>query len=287
MNSKFHGSHGLLKTAFWAIAFGVLSNLLFWILIPLITKLRLDFSTVIIIFLIACLSVTVFQLLRYYYFLRKLGVIGLHNKAEETILKGLEEANNSYKWLGTSAYYVLCTPKIIQNYIVPQHETIFLFITIDPECSAALSAQAEWARIKEKDLINRINDTKRKIEQLNEGGTIITWEGHSTFPTFRIVIINEKKVLVSFYEEGKLGKDCEQLEINGDGLLGQWFIQFFEKSRKLANYMRLERIIGRFLLSKANISKSDLLDAMGKSYKGEDFISIKQIVDDLYNEQYG
>lgn len=287
---------GLLIPTIMAIVCGIFANIIYWILTTCLKNLKLSISTVIIIFLLACLSVAICQLLKYYYLLRDLGVVGLHNKAEETILKGLQEANYSYKWLGTSAYYVLCTPRNIEKYIKPQTKTDFLFITIDPECSMILSSQAEWAHIHENDLCERIINTKNIIQKLNEQKVRITWEGHSTFPTFRIVIINDKKVLVSFYEKGKLGKDCEQLEIKCEGLLGQWFIQYFEKSRKLANHMKKEREISglqqkiiHFLLCKIKtiMNKDELLNALGNLYKEENFRSIERIIDDLNDEKYG
>ena len=281
MNGKFKV---FFEPVLWAIISGVVANGIFWILTLYIKKLRLNLYAVIIIFLFACFIVAIVQALKYYYLLKKLGVTMVYNKAEETTLKGLQEADQSYQWFGTSAYYVLCTPLIREKYIEPNRRTNFLFITLDPESSASLSVQAKWQNSPEMRLAKRINETKAFIEELSQDGVNISWEGHSIFPTFRIVIINKKKVFVSFYEEGKLGHKCEQLAIKADGLLGRWFAQFFDKSRLLAKRMRIEKILGRLLFKKANISKDELKEILRKLCQDESvehIECIEQVVDDL------
>lgn len=281
MNGKFKV---ILKPVLWAIISGVLGNGVFWILTLYINKLKLSLKAIIIIFLFACLIVAIVQALKYYYLLKKLGVTMIYNKAEETTLKGLQEADQSYQWFGTSAYYVLGTPHIREKYFEPNHRTNFLFITLDPESSASLSVQAKWQHSPKIKLAKRIKETKGFIEELSQEGVNVSWEGHSIFPTFRIVIINKKKVFVSFYEEGKLGHKCEQLAIKADGLLGRWFGQFFDKSRLLAKRMRIEKILRRLLFKKANISKDELKEILRKLCQNESVEHIEyieQVVDDL------
>jgi hypothetical protein len=263
------------------------ANGVFWILSLYIKKLKLSLNAAIIIFLFACFIVAIVQALKYYYLLKKLGVTKIYNKAEETTMKGLQDADQSYQWLGTSAYYILCTPHTREKYIEPNRRTNFLFITLDPESSTSLSEQAKWQNTTKNKLAKRINETKDHIDELSQEGVNISWEGHSTFPTFRIIIIDKKKVFVNFYEEGKFGPQCEQLAIRVDGLLGQWFTQFFDKSRLLAKRMRIEKILGRLLFKKANISKDELKGILSKLCQDESVEHIEyieQVVDDLSRE---
>lgn len=280
------------KPVLLAITLGVASNAVFFAMTQLFKKLRMSFISIIITFLIASLIVAVMQIRKYYNlwsnnctFLRKLGVVRLYNNAKETIDKGLQEAESSYWWLGTSAHYVLCNPDK-QEYIETKPRTEFVFITIDPECSAVLSDQALWEKQPKEDIADRITDTKKFINKLKGKKINISWEGHSTAPTFRIVIVNNEKVLVSFYEKEKLGPLCKQLEVAADGLLGQWFIQFFEKSRSTARRMRIERILGRLLYKKAKVKKTKLLlDELKKLCPpGEDANRLEQIINDLSEE---
>jgi hypothetical protein len=274
------GKFNLLKPAIWAIVLGVVSNGVYWILTIYINKLKPNVNIAIITFLIACLVVALFQLFKYNYLLKKLGVITIYDKAKDTIIKGLQEADYSYCWLGTSAYYVVVNPEL-RDEIEKKRKTDFPFITIDPECSAVLSEQAKWEHCPEDEIAWRIAETKKSIQVLNQKGIRISWESHSTFPTFRVVIINRKKLLVSFYEEGKLGPDCEQLEIKASGLLGQWFIQFFKKSRSLASRMRVEKYLARLLFKNTEISKDKLLEELRILCPDENTNCLKQVLDDL------
>lgn len=270
-----------LKPTLWAIVLGVVSNIAYWILTIYMKNLKLDYRVGIFAFVVACLLVTTFQSIKYHYLLRELGVIRTYDKAKETTQEGLQEATESYWWLGTSAYYVLCTPHTREQYIETKHLTDFVFVTVDSECPAALSEQAQWERRSEDEVAERIAETKKVVHKLRQKGVNIAWEGHSTFPTFRIVIVNRKKVLVSFYERGKLGPDCKQLALEANGLLGQWFVQFFEKSRSAANRMRIERRLGRLLFSKANIDKNKLLEELKILCPEDDVNRLEQVVEEL------
>lgn len=212
---------------------------------------------IVIIFIVVLVQAIITQIK-----IRELGVIKIHEQAEQTIATGLESANSCYYWLGTSAYYVLCDPKTREQQILPRPHASFIFITLDPECPSIIASQAEWSHTSVDETTDRINESRSKIKKLRNRGLDIVWEGRSTTPSFRVVIVNQKKVFVSFYEKGKKGPQCKQLELDAGGILGQWFLQYFENERADATRMRIERTLTRYLFSKANIEKLELLAAL-------------------------
>lgn len=213
--------------------------------------------------------------------IKKLGVTSFYEEAEESTRRGLESAKTDYWWLGTSAFYVLVSARVQEQTIERKRDTDFLFITVDPDCPAAVAAQAHWQKVGESEVIGRILETKGTIERLAAKGVNIKWECHSTFPTFRVVIVNRKKVLVSFYEQGKLGPEGEQLELDADGLLGKWFILFFEKSRADAKRMSIGRKAIRLLLKDTKIDKDALLAELEKRHPDVEKPTLRHIVDEL------
>ncbi|MEP7338574.1 MAG: hypothetical protein ABI977_12620 [Acidobacteriota bacterium] len=213
--------------------------------------------------------------------LSTLGVKQIYNRANDTTLIGLQEAEASYWWYGMSAYYVLCSPELEEEHIEKKPETEYLFITIDPDCSSAIKAQAAWQKRDIKEVIYRINSTRDHITRLKEKGVNITWECHSSFPTFRIIAINKKKIFVSFYEQGKTGPEAKQIELDAKGLLGYWFLNYFEKSRYDARRIKLNRKISRYLYKELNTNGDQLLIKFLEMYSTEDKELTKEIFSEL------
>jgi hypothetical protein len=183
--------------------------------------------------------------------LSQAGIVGFHRKAEETIESGLNAATHSYLWLGTSANYVVGrNQRLVHNSIETKIDTKFLFITLDPADLPAVSAQTKWQmpegmsgndlHEETDDMRRRICETRDVLARIHRHRPNVNWEGYGRIPTFRVFIVDDSKLFVSFYEKGKRGPDCaDQLELRADSILGRWFMQFVEKSRidaKLTHY---------------------------------------------------
>ena len=194
--------------------------------------------------------------------LEMLGFIKQYDQAEETTTKGLEEAKNSYWWFGTSAYYVLCDPKTRENHILTKPLTEFVFVTIDPECTSVVASESNWAHQTKEETVERISETMERIKKLKEKGINIRWEGRSTTPSFRVIVVNKEKIFVSFYEEGKIGPECKQLELDAKGLLGQWFLQYVKFSRTDETRIRIESLLTRYIIEKSGYTKPMLIETI-------------------------
>ncbi len=164
-----------------------------------------------------------------------LGIRRYYRHAEVPTLERMREATTSFMWLGTSAYYVISYGRI-QDLIREEKRTVRIrFVTIDPECDAVLEEHSKWQRITKEHLKKRIEISKKACESLREDyGCNIAWLGQAQLPAFRVVIIDDAKILVSFYERGKKGPDSKQFELAADSLLGRWFKGYFEKCRWMA-----------------------------------------------------
>lgn len=88
-------------------------------------------------------------------------------------------------------------------------------------------------------------------------------------------------MFVSFYEEGKAGPDCKQIELAAHSLLGRWFVQFFEKSRLDFARMRVERALGRYLIEQLGTSKEDLLKKAQSLCPNEKLDLVESVVSEL------
>lgn len=158
-----------------------------------------------------------------------LGIRRYFPRAEEPTLERMREATRSYMWLGTSAYYVISYGRV-QDLIREKKSVKIRFVTIDPECDAVLEEHAKWQKITKYDLKKRIEISKKVCNSLREDhGCNIAWLGQGQLPAFRVVIIDDEKILVSFYESGTKGPDAKQFELEADSLLGRWFKGYFDK----------------------------------------------------------
>jgi len=170
---------------------------------------------------------------------RVLGIRRYYPKAEEPTLRRIRQAKGSYLWLGTSANYVIGNPAIEELIREHKHHVKIRFVTIHPECKTAMYEHAKWQNTAESALKERIEFTRKTIASLKRKGCNIEWLGHSQIPTFRVVVIDEKRVLVSFYQAKTRGPDSPQFEIAADSILGRWFMDFFDKNYLMAEmYMK-------------------------------------------------
>ncbi|MGD8455116.1 MAG: hypothetical protein PVF83_01940 [Anaerolineales bacterium] len=272
-----------LKTILNAIILGLTGEALFTILLKTWLENHIpeakNFGWAVL--LIFFLAVLIYRYWKVENQLRLLGLLNIYDHAEETIIDGLKQANYSYWWFGTSAYYVLCDPKTREEHIITKPKTDFVFVTIDPECPSVVASQAEWGHQTIEDTTDNILETMENIRKVKERKINISWEGRSTTPTFRVVAINQEKVFVSFYEEGKLGPECKQLELDANSLLGEWFMQYVLLSRKDATRMRIERTLARYIFNNTNLSQEEILVYMKKTCPDDDVYIIERAIDEM------
>ncbi len=163
-----------------------------------------------------------------------LGIRRYYRRAEEPTLKRMAEAKKSYKWLGTSAFYVIGDGKV-QDLIIDKKKGVkFQFLTLDPDCDSLIEKHASWQEVEKQDLKERIEKTRGEIQFLQRHDIDIEWWKLGQLPTFRVVIIDDETVLVSFYEKRRRGPESMQLELSADGLLGRWFRWYYEKTQAMA-----------------------------------------------------
>jgi len=263
------------------VIFGILANASYYVLTYLVKKWQPDIKIALIIMLVSIMVVLLLMLFDRKRVLKHLGFINIYQQAHETTQQSLQDVKSSYWWLGTSAYYVLCSPQTTESYIESKKRVEFVFMTIDPNCKTIVSEQANWERIDEKEMVRRIEDTLKTIERLKNKDVKIKWESYSISPSFRIIIVDGNKILVSFYEPGKLGPQCEQLELDANSLLGSWFIHFFNKTRASAKRMRTERDLLSILIENVPISKPVLVDKLRRLNPDLDDKNVLQMIDDL------
>jgi len=279
----FEKSLSLRTNILLSILCGVVAGFLVKVCESVFPILKVDLKEIIIIALTVTLVLVIYRFRSFMIRYRELGIVNLHNTGEERSLEGLKEAEEKYYWLGTSAYYVICDPAKQEDYFSNKKETEFLFITIDPKCISAISEQSNWEKLDTNDLVNFIKNTKQTIENLKKKHVNIKWEGHNVFPTFRIVIIDNKKVLVSFYEKGLRGSRGKQIELSSDSILGRWFTIFFQKTR-LENIRH--RIIKDILIemnSACNLEAEKLISNLKSKFNNDQKLR-PEMIENIVNE---
>jgi hypothetical protein len=88
-------------------------------------------------------------------------------------------------------------------------------------------------------------------------------------------------VLVSFYEPGKIGPESPQVELDAEGLLGRWFLQFFQKLRQSVRRMRIECTITSILIQNSLKSRTSLIAELRRACPDEDEKMLGQLADEF------
>ncbi len=169
-----------------------------------------------------------------------LGVTRIHNEARDTLGTSLQEAKHIFRWLGFTAFNVVHN----NREIFASHPDIkFEFLTVDPA---------------EKSLLNQVDKdyrtTLRASEQAAKSKSILSEiakevhpalsiQHHRQLPNFRVILIDESRALVSFYEKGKDALRSPQIEFaeseDAHYCLVHWFQMFYDK------VMQTEELLGR------------------------------------------
>lgn len=254
----------------------LIASIVWWMVTLLIPAITFDYK---VLLFVALLGVAMVAASRYYLLTRRLGIIEVRATAKEEAGQRVGEARKSYYWVGATAYYVVCDPRVRDKYLENNKNAEFLFITVNPECEPVVAAQAEWEHCNQRAFLDHIKETRANIERLREMGVRIKWEGHSFTPTFRVIIIDGQKVLVSFYEKDKLGTECEQLQLQADSTLGRWFIQWCDKTRSEATRRAKEASAVNALLT--GIPVEELRQALRRLSTDEQSLVLQQLAEEM------
>ncbi len=158
-----------------------------------------------------------------------LGVTAIYNEAITTLQSSILEAKHTYRWLGFTAFNVAHNNREI---FTQRKHVKFEFVTLSPD------AELLFGQV-DKDY----RSTLRASEQSAKGKSILSEIAkevpslsvlhHHQVPSFRVILIDSSKALVSFYEWGKDALRTHQVEFsdnpNAPFSLFRWFEMFYNK----------------------------------------------------------
>jgi len=162
-----------------------------------------------------------------------LGVTAINPHMESTIIPSIQEAQHSFRWLGLSAFNVIHNNKDIFS---KKKTTEFEFVIANPKNDKlATEVDKYWGDARgtlgAKKLMTESNDLLSVfVKNVNPN---IRIHYHNQMPTFRMILIDDKKAYVSFYEKGVDALKTVQLEITDNPdipfSIFKWFPMFYQK----------------------------------------------------------
>lgn len=162
-----------------------------------------------------------------------LGVTAINPHMETTITSSIQEAHRSFKWLGLSAFNVLHNNK---QFFAQKKEIDFEFVTANPGNSRlANEVDRFYGDVKgtlgARKLIAESNALLADFaDNVNPSIRVLH---HNQMPTFRIILIDDRKAYISFYERGIDALKSVQLEIidnpEAPYPIFKWFTMFYQK----------------------------------------------------------
>lgn len=163
-----------------------------------------------------------------------LGVKSIYPAMHSTIRSTLESAKKSFKWYGLSAFNVVHNNRDIFS---RKQEVKFHFTIVDPINEKLADITDEYhsdtrGRMSSFKLINESNALIQELK-LNVNKNISV-SYCNNIPTFRLIIIDDRLIYVSFYERGKDALNTFQIEIEDNNMntnMFEWFYEFYEKSQ--------------------------------------------------------
>ena len=163
-----------------------------------------------------------------------LGIKAIIERTEDTIRESLKEANSSYKFLGLCAFNILNNNEDIFDEKL--FNTNFDFVVVNPENEDVLIRMDNWRQNKTatcptKDL-SKLGHSK--LQELDENYNRVRIFKYDQLAKFRMVIIDERKIYLSFYDDDENVLLTKQLVIELDPSaqynLFSWFKCYFDKS---------------------------------------------------------
>ena len=163
-----------------------------------------------------------------------LGVVAIHSKTEDTLRSSLTDAKHTFRWLGMSAFNVVHNNR---DLFEQQKHVDFEFVIVAPE-NAQLIAQLDQYYMATQGTLRSgklIADSSSLLKEIAASvHHKVQLRYHNQMPTFRIVLIDDHKALVSFYERGTDALRSHQIEIvespEATYCILKWFQMFYEKA---------------------------------------------------------
>ncbi len=161
-----------------------------------------------------------------------LGVSNIYPKMETTIRSTLESSKKSYKWYGLSAFNVFHNNKDI---FLTKQGVEFEFTILNPS-NKMVADRTDNFHLDTKGRMTSyklIKQSKKLIESFQKDvNPNISLSYCNMIPTFRIIIVDNQMMYVSFYEKGKDALSTFQIEIENNGKdtnIFNWFYEYYEK----------------------------------------------------------
>lgn len=180
----------------------------------------------------------------------RLGIKGVHQKAEYSIAACLDDVKQgeTYRWLGFSAVNVTCRREgeeaITGN---PKRAREYEFCTLSPEAHSVLDSQAAWQQRDLGLVTNNLHTSSVAMDNFKRRmGLNVSNPTHYFPPTFRLVIVGDRKTHVGFYIPGQSGIDSPEVELvrtDSDACLFRWFQWYYIKTKQDGETCRLDRMV--------------------------------------------
>jgi hypothetical protein len=163
-----------------------------------------------------------------------LGVVAMRNKTEETLRSSLTEPDHSFKWLGLSAFNVVHNNQAL---FLQKKGVDYEFSIVSPANSRLVAKVDEYYMAPDADmnageLIAQSTQILDRIAKSVHPKVRVRY--HNQMPTFRIILIDDHKALVSFYERATNALESQQIEIvespEAKYCIFKWFRMFYEKT---------------------------------------------------------
>jgi hypothetical protein len=162
-----------------------------------------------------------------------LGVTRIHNEMQDTLRSSIIDAKHHFRWLGLSAF------NVVHNNVglfEQQRQVKFEFVTVAPENNSLIREIDKYyfdipGTLRSGELIKNSNVILGEIQ--NNVHPNVTVKHYNQMPTFRIILIDDSKALVSFYERGIDALRTPQIEISenpeAEYCILKWFQMLYEK----------------------------------------------------------
>lgn len=184
----------------------------------------------------------------------KLGIKKVNKKAEDTIRDCLNDIQESetYRWLGFSAVNVVSLTRgedIIKK--KSRGTCNYEFFTLNPKAERILRLQASWEGRDLATIQLNVKSASNFIASYMRAGLNVKNPTHDCTPTFRVIMVGERKIHVGFYPPAKsdvaqCGIDSFELELINTGTkmcIFPWFQWFYSKNLEYADKHRMDKKI--------------------------------------------
>lgn len=213
-----------------------------------------------------------------------LGIKRIRKKALDSIKLALENTQNTYEWMGFTAFNVI-PPDDNQDIIRKKPiDTKYKFYIMDPDAQWSLKKHQELEYQHTFQVLqNRIKTTINEAEKLRKQHYSISYELHNLLPAFRLVFVDNKRVLVGFYLSKKCGIDSWEIEIINNKksrCLFEWFKLYKERLAEYISQKKLEKVVIKKRFKNPDKTANDIL----KSLHQEGFLCSKEDIEEIFKE---